>query len=351
MIGGRGKLWIVPLLIVLIVSLSGCPEPVVHYTGTGTAGDPYVVYTADGLETVRGLVMGEGGSEQLDAVIHLGANINLNDLDAVNDNWTPMGTSTSRFAGTFDGKGYVIINMRIDLSGTATDGAGFFGYISDAAISDLGLISVDVTGINCVGGLAGFAASSTISSCYVTGSVAGSGNFTGGLVGDFWTSGSIGSCYVRADVSGALGVGGFTGRINGTNINHIVIDSCYTTGNISGTNAVGGLSGYGYWSDIKNCVAANSAITRTSGSDISFHRMLGYTSSATLSNNYANSAMTLPTGVSLYASGTQVDGADATLLQLQSSAFYSTTAVWNGASWNNASVWTLNDGAYPGLVW
>jgi hypothetical protein len=347
MIGCKGKSWVFPLVIVLIVIFSGCQEPVIHYSGTGTLGDPYIVFTAEGLESVREIVSGVARSEQHDAVIHLGADIDLNDLDAVNDNWIPVGTATSKFTGTFDGNGYVISNLRIDLSATSTDGVGFFGYVLGATIKNVGLHDVDVTGHSHVGAVAGDADSSLFSSICVTGSVEGTGDLVGGMVGDVYSSSSISSSYTTADVSGGQnGVGGLTGRITIT-----TIDSSYATGNITGLNGVGGLCGYEYSSTIKNSLAANGTITRGSGSETAFHRVLGYRTSANHSSNYGNSSMTMPNGISPTDSATNRDGADATLAQFQSSAFFSTTATWNSASWNNAAVWTLSDGGYPKLVW
>ena len=347
MIGCKGKSWVFPLLIVLIVSLSGCQEPVIHYSGTGTLGDPYIVYSAEGLESVREIVSGVARSDQLDAVIHLGADIDLNDLDAVNDNWIPVGTDTSKFTGTLDGNGYVISNLRIDLSATSTDGVGFFGYVSGATIKNVGLVDVDVMGHAHVGAVAGNADSSHFSSIYVTGSVEGTGDLVGGIVGDIYSSSSITSSYTTADVSGGQnGVGGLTGRISST-----TIDSSYATGNITGLNGVGGLCGYEYVSTIKNSLAANGMITRGSGSATDFHRVLGYRSSNTHISNYGNSAMTMPNGISPIDNDTNRDGANATLAQFQSLAFFSTPAAWNSASWNNAAVWTLSDGGYPKLAW
>jgi hypothetical protein len=346
MIGCKGKSWVFPLVIVLIVIFSGCQEPVIHYSGTGTLGDPYIVYTAEGLETVREIVSGVARSEQLDAVIHLGADIDLNDLDAVNDNWIPVGTATSKFTGTFDGNGYVISNLRIDLSATSTDGVGFFGYVLGSTIKNVGLHDVDVTGHSHVGAVAGDADSSLFSSICVTGSVEGTGDLVGGMVGDIYSSSSISSSYTMADVSGQNGVGGLAGRINSST----TIDSCYATGDISGIAAVGGLSGYEYTSTIKNSLAANGTITRDSGIGTNFYRVVGYRTSVH-SSNYANSAMIMPSGIVPTSDATGRDGADATLAQFQSSAFFSTTATWNSASWNNSAIWTLSEGGYPKLAW
>ena len=85
---------------------------------------------------------------------------------------------------------------------------GLFGY-SSGTITTLGLTSVNVTGFNSVGGLAG-TNTGTISRSFVTGSVSGRefiegglGNF-GGLVG-VEDNGTISTAYANVNVTAASG--------------------------------------------------------------------------------------------------------------------------------------------------
>lgn len=50
--------------------------------------------------------------------------------------WTPIGNSTNKYAGTFDGQGYAITNFEY----TATsDYNGLFGYISNATVKNFSI--------------------------------------------------------------------------------------------------------------------------------------------------------------------------------------------------------------------
>ena len=77
--------------------------------------------------------------------------------------WDPLGDNhlldgTSRFRATFDGRGHTISNLYIRRP--STDDVGLVGFTdSPSAIRNVGLISVDVTGRDWVGPLAGYNAS------------------------------------------------------------------------------------------------------------------------------------------------------------------------------------------------
>ena len=112
--------------------------------------------------------------------------------------WNPTGTYT----GTFQGNNNTISHLFID-RGTRHN-AGLFQSV-EGNVSGLGLLNVDVTGNDRVGALAGAqGGGSTISSCYVTGSVSGSKWGVGGLIGQSYrTSGTnrIVSSYANVSVS------------------------------------------------------------------------------------------------------------------------------------------------------
>ena len=66
--------------------------------------------------------------------------------------WEPIGTSTAKFAATFDGGGHEIANLTI--ARDSTDRVGLFGT-SSGVVRRVGLTNVNVTGRNYVGGLVG----------------------------------------------------------------------------------------------------------------------------------------------------------------------------------------------------
>ena len=148
--------------------------------------------------------------------------------------WTPVGDAGNNFSGALDGKGYVVSNLFVNISGSSV---GFFGVAgAGAKIRNIGLSNVDVRAGNGVGGLVGHN-SGTISNSYVTGSVSSaSGVRVGGLVGH--SSGTISNSYAAATVTGNGNIGGLVGNAgNGT------ISNSYATGTVTGSSNVGGLVG------------------------------------------------------------------------------------------------------------
>ena len=101
------------------------------------------------------------------------------------------------FSGTYDGGGRLIDGLTINR--LSTDAVGMFGQTSNAVIKNLGLKNVNVKGKKSVGGLVGRAYSSTITGCYVTGSVTSTGWMVGGIVGQSYGS-TVSNCYNTANV-------------------------------------------------------------------------------------------------------------------------------------------------------
>ena len=141
--------------------------------------------------------------------------------------FVPMGN----FSGSFNGGGYVINGLTINLP--TLDNVGLFGY-SSGSISNVGLVGGSVSGQNYVGGLVGNNYG-TISNAYNTGVVSGSTN-VGGLTG--YTQGSITNAYSTGAVSGVYEVGGLVGYNN-----LATLSSASSTGTVSGSSDFGGLVG------------------------------------------------------------------------------------------------------------
>ena len=178
------------------------------------------------------------------------ADIDLSEYSV--EGWNPIGTDEeSPFKGTYDGGNYVITNL--DIKGASNDYQGLFGYADGATIFNVGLIDNTVTGGQYVGGLVGYASRSTISNSYTTGSVTGTGSYVGGLVGSASRGTKISNSYSTASVTGAGGLGGLVGEADGT------IENSYAAGSVEGTgNLIGGLVGYASSSVISNSYATGS---------------------------------------------------------------------------------------------
>jgi hypothetical protein len=149
------------------------------------------------------------------------------------EGWEPLGNTSDGFSGTFDGDGHTISDLYIDRDSIYV---GLFSYAdSGSEISNVGVLSCDITGFYYVGAVVGESEGS-ISKCYSTGSVKGN-DVAGGLVGLNDGSGTISNCYSKASVlSAGLGyAGGLVGINTGS------ISKCYSTGSVEGNEEAGGL--------------------------------------------------------------------------------------------------------------
>ena len=206
----------------------------------GSSDNTYIIEDAEDLKAFRDRVNdGETG-----ACAELTANIVLND-DVLNsdgslneekastfEEWTPIGTASNRYTGTFDGNGHTISGIYIN---SASNNQGLFGYIGiGGTVKDLGIEKSRIKGGNNVGGIAGYSIGS-IEDCYNTGSVSG-GNNVGGIAG--YSSGTIEDCYNTGSVSGGNNVGGIAGTAYSAK-------DCHNEGTVSGSDCVGGILGSG----------------------------------------------------------------------------------------------------------
>lgn len=169
------------------------------------------------------------------------------------EGWVPIGNSSTKYIGIYDGNDHTISNLNINRP--ATDYCGLFGAISAAEINNLGLINVNIIGHDNVGGLLGdLQYTSTISNCYTTGSVNGN-YYVGGLSG--FGSSDIQNSFTNIDVSGNYWVGGFIGEhLNGEIIN------CYSQGTVIGEITVGGFIGYNH-SNINKCFSISNVSSQS----------------------------------------------------------------------------------------
>ena len=163
---------------------------------------------------------------------------------------SPISASGGTFSGTFEGLGHTITGL------TVSSGGSQIGLFSDVAYSgsvrDLGLIGVSISGAGYVGGLAG-EDKGVIAHVYATGTVTGTGDNVGGLVGYSDPGGVITQSYAAVSVSGHNDVGGLVGDSeSGT------IVQAYATGAVSGNDYVGGLVGLSLYGPITRAYATGA---------------------------------------------------------------------------------------------
>ena len=261
--------------------------------GSGVEGDPFLIVTKEQLEAFRDYVNdGRNGIwGKLEADIDLNPGYTFHEDGSYTysgegeapkvQSWTPIGSSSHRYTGTFDGGGCTISGVYIN---NASNNQGLFGYVGSGdtagAVQNLGVVNSCIRGAsyvggvvgsvngsgriqNCyntgsvygrassVGGVAGSIDVGSVSACYNTGSVSGGASYVGGVVGYVEYSASITNCYNTGSVTGAyINIGGVAGYVYHSS----TVTNCYNTGSVSGESSVGGVTGYVYNSStVRNC--------------------------------------------------------------------------------------------------
>ena len=237
------------------VSLAAAEDPGYTIEGDGS----YTVTTADGLKNVAKLVNEEGKTD---------INITLDTDLTLTGEWTPIGTESQPYTGTFNGKDKTITGLTVNQEGT--NYVGLIGYLgSGGKVQNVVLEGVQITSDNSSGYAGGVAGDSwgTIENCSVSGSVSGT-TFAGGVVGSQW-GGSITGCNSSATVKGVIFAGGIAGETN----SGASLTGCYATGDVTvendGTNNshAGGVVGYNGGGTLTACYATGNVIGTGTGTD------------------------------------------------------------------------------------
>ena len=167
--------------------------------------------------------------------------------------WTPIGTSSSRYTGTFDGDGHTISGVYISVNIASTSDVksnytGLFGYagkgskICNLTISDSKIENISTASNKgkYVGAIAGDAYD--MENCHVaeTVSVHSTGGYTGGVAG--YVDNSIARCSNAGTItSSGTYVGGVIACLQSNSSS--AMTECFNTGSVSGSSLVGGVVG------------------------------------------------------------------------------------------------------------
>jgi hypothetical protein len=253
-IKSRTLLTISSLIVVCLVSFSAYAK---YGSGTGEPNDPYLIYTAEQMNTIG------NESNDWDKHFKLMADIDLSiytgtDFNIIGYTGTDFHLieRNNAFTGVFDGNGHIISNFSytstdkryIGLFGcigaTGIDAATAIGTGKDAMIKDLELIepNIDAGTGDDVGALVGGLGLGTITNCSVKGGTVSGNRGVGGLVG-YNFGGEITNCYVTGNVEGVNNVGGLVGTNSSSFGKRAEITNCYSVGSVTGNKRVGGLVG------------------------------------------------------------------------------------------------------------
>ena len=236
------------------------------------------------------------------------------------DQWTPIGSDSSRYRGTFDGNGHTISGLYINDS--TADDQGLFGYVSGSGKIEKLSVSGDINGNNYVGGVVGLNLGS-VENCYNTGTVTGTGDYVGGVVGCN-DRGTVTNCYNTGEVSGGEDVGGVVGYNSSASAS---VENCYNTGTVSGPDSgsgdwyVGGVVGYNRGS-VTNCYNTDSVTVTGSGSRVG--GVVGYNNGGSVTNCY----FLKTADVNKNLSGIGFGGEGQEAIQKTADAFHSGEVAW-----------------------
>ena len=233
--------------------------------GSGTAGDPYRIYTIEQLQLVAGNNLPAAATLHLTAdkaaelatraaalfgseTERLAAHYRLaNDIDAratriwnSDAGFAPIG-SGAPFSGNFDGDGNTIRGLYINRGVTI----GLFAAAERANFVSVVLDEAEISGVATIGVLIGESGGSTVSAVSVRATVAATGAGAGGLIGVMVeVSGEPGGRVTDSSFTGAVStsvyIGGLVGDLEergGT------VSNSWSAGEIRGVSDVGGLVG------------------------------------------------------------------------------------------------------------
>ena len=260
------------LMMAILMPYGGAWAQTKPSCGNGEVDSPYIITTAEELKWFRDEV--NHGRKNICAKI--ADNVEVIDMSTVchaadksqnleEVSWEPIGNTTNKYMGTFDGNNKTITNLYINAN---QEYSGLFGYTFISTIKNLTFVNANVTNTNSFTGiLVGYGYGCTYqnimtsTSCEVNG-----GDGTGGIAGKL--AGNAYNCVNYATVQGKEQVGGlFSSYDSSTSItacanygkvtassqwvgglvgyfNSGTIQDCANYGDVKGTNRVGGMAGF-----------------------------------------------------------------------------------------------------------
>jgi hypothetical protein len=303
------------------------------FDGEGTEESPYLIKSVADLEQLHEAVATAYQSHEGDYFAM------TNDIDCSADDSTfaGVGHASSRlFAGTFDGRGYSIKNLKIDNIARKDDGTidstnctyygglftgltetgtvknvnidsscsfSFYGYSAPVVAVNNGRVEncrnyADVTAIVAyAGGVVGFNNAGTITGCYNAGRISAGSSNVGGITSNNSDGGVIELCQNDGDVIGesndASNAKTTTNTIGGIACyNYGTVNLCVNNGHISGNNTIGGIVARQAGGTVTGCL--NNGLVTTDVTVDTRGAIIGYLQTAgTIANNYYDSSVSI----------------------------------------------------------
>ncbi len=297
----------------------------IPFSGSGTTADPYLITSVADFNRVGQNPRWMSKSFKI-----------TQNLDFTAASFIKMGGEMVPLFGNLDGNNKTLSNITYSAPNEMFVGVVGRASFGENGVFDLNFTNLSMSGANYVGGVVGFADSTSVGNIQVfSGTVAGTGLFTGGVIGRTSkqsssdlkslatvnggtesTGGIIGYAYAggtyRAvsggNVNGTASVGGvvggmvantiydsyFTGNVVGTGdvvggivgSNHYAgVEDSFSTGTVQGASSVGGAIGFNGNGGVTN-VFATGTVDGTGGTTV-VGRLIGDYQSGTISDSYS----------------------------------------------------------------
>ena len=224
------------------------------FSGSGTSESPYLIKSAADLAGLATNV-NSGTNNYQGKYFKLQANIDL-----MGHEWTPIGNSSSKFEGIFDGNNKIITNMSITAAPSSDSGVGLFGNCSGASVSNVVLKNAKITYSGEIGLYSGLICgvfSGAVKNCRVDGTISAKRECCGGIIGKANGGTSVSDCDVEIHGESPWGyTGGIVGYFHEDA--QLTIESCVVKGEINGGNSgFGGIAGSLQGNNVlvKNCTS------------------------------------------------------------------------------------------------
>lgn len=256
--------------------------------------------------------------------------------------FTPIGNSTTKFAGTLLGNGCTI-------NGLVTNGqySGLFGYANNAHIKDLTVNVSNDSGSTSAGGLVGVVnGTTTITNCNVSGTVKGTHQI-GGFVGfaqdcvltisNGNNSAAITTTGQKSNDKGRTSGGGIVGYVNDeatVTINGVTNTGEVETTSSSANSGLGGIVGFSNGKTIINNCNNTASITGRAG----LGGIVGYTANGSIVGCRNDGNITSSKAYDLGADSASYSGGIAGYCYADVAKCYNSGTVKTTSDWGNSNI-------------
>lgn len=271
-------------------------------------------------------------------------NVDANNDGTPDNSWTPIGSTSAKFTGNFDGKNHTISNLYIN---TTKYYSGLFGYSSNSTtFKNIKLSNVNINSTNFgVGALVGQLEGGTIYNVHLdTANIKSSSSDVGGIAGKMnWGTASKLEV-TNASITGSKEVGGIVGYASAEST--LTIEQAVFNGNVYGSYS-GGIIGYPNYTKVNISNSYTTGYSKVAG-------ISGYKA-----NSISNCYTTMKVGsypIARISSNTEGVFWNSSTAGVSSSMYGTpkTTGELQQAStfagWDT-SIWNIEDGKYPTLKW